>query len=334
MIKKIEIQNFTCFADFKTELVPGVNLFIGDNGTGKTHILKLLYAIESAPITAAPPQDPSQKILRVFMPRKLDMGRLLRKGKGNKEGRFSVSKKDGKLSCIVTQDGVKITNGTASTKKTSTVKPVYIPVKEMLANAPGFRSLYAARETHFEEVYADIIDKAFLPSLKEIPVKTEKLLKQLQKTLGGKVSSKNEEFYLRTRAGEIEFSLVAEGYRKLALLWLLLRNGSLSKGTTLCWDEPEANLNPSMFPLLVDILLTLQREGIQIFIATHSYVLLKEFELQRNDHSLRFYALYKDKNDATQVKQAETYTGLTPNKIADEFARIYDLEVELALGGK
>ncbi len=110
MIKKIEIQNFTCFADFKTELVPGVNLFIGDNGTGKTHILKLLYAIESAPITATPPQDPSQKILRVFMPRKLDMGRLLRKGKGNKEGRFSVSKKDGKIYCIVTQDGVKITN--------------------------------------------------------------------------------------------------------------------------------------------------------------------------------------------------------------------------------
>jgi len=335
MITKIKLQNFTCFADFETELVPGVNLFIGDNGTGKTHILKLLYAIESAPITATPPQDPSQKILRVFMPRKLNMGRLLRKGRGdNKEVRVSVGKDDGILSCIVTQDGVTVTNGSVPSIKAAKTNPVYIPVKEMLANAPGFRSMYATRETHFEEVYADIIDKAFLPPLKEIPAKTEKLLKQLQKTLGGKVSSKNEEFYLRTRAGEIEFSLVAEGYRKLALLWLLLRNGSLRKGTTLYWDEPEANLNPSMFPLLVDILLTLQHEGLQIFIATHSYVLLKEFELQRNDHSLRFYALYKDKNDATQVKQSETYTGLAPNKIADEFARIYDLEVELALGGK
>lgn len=335
MIEKIRIKDFTCFADFETNLVPGINLFIGDNGTGKTHILKLLYAIQSAKVTDSSLSDITRKILRVFMPSNLDLNRLLRKGKGSKDKAvFTVSCGDKGFSCTMTRKNKTVLSEMDHCPAIFATRPVYIPVKEMLANAPGFRSLYAERETHFEEVYADIIDKAFLPSLKDRSDRTEKLLKQLQKTLGGKVSSKNEEFYLRTRAGEIEFSLVAEGYRKLALLWLLLRNGSLSKGTTLYWDEPEANLNPSMFPLLVDILLTLQREGIQIFIATHSYVLLKEFELQRNDHSLRFYALYKDKNDATQVKQAETYTGLTPNKIADEFARIYDLEVELALGGK
>ena len=30
----------------------------------------------------------------------------------------------------------------------------------MLANAPGFRSLYARREIHFEEIYSDILMKA------------------------------------------------------------------------------------------------------------------------------------------------------------------------------
>ena len=38
----------------------------------------------------------------------------------------------------------------------------YIPSKDMLANAPGFRSLYAAREVHFEETYRDILDRALL----------------------------------------------------------------------------------------------------------------------------------------------------------------------------
>jgi len=42
----------------------------------------------------------------------------------------------------------------------SPVESVYIPVKEMLANAPGFRSLHAQREIHFEEVYSDILDHA------------------------------------------------------------------------------------------------------------------------------------------------------------------------------
>ena len=41
MIEKIEIKNFTAFDELKIDFVPGVNLFIGENGTGKTHILKL-----------------------------------------------------------------------------------------------------------------------------------------------------------------------------------------------------------------------------------------------------------------------------------------------------
>ena len=34
----------------------------------------------------------------------------------------------------------------------------------MLSNAPGFRSLYATREVHFDEVYADILDRAYFHS--------------------------------------------------------------------------------------------------------------------------------------------------------------------------
>lgn len=41
---------------------------------------------------------------------------------------------------------------------------VFIPVNDMMANAPGFRSMFAMRNLHFEEVYLDIIDHAFLPS--------------------------------------------------------------------------------------------------------------------------------------------------------------------------
>ena len=46
------------------------------------------------------------------------------------------------------------------------MESVYIPPKEMLSNAPGFRSLYSNREVHFEEVYRDILDRAYLPALR------------------------------------------------------------------------------------------------------------------------------------------------------------------------
>lgn len=41
-----------------------------------------------------------------------------------------------------------------------------------------------------------------------------------------------------------EFNLVAEGIRKMVLLWQLVKNGTLEKGSVLFWDESEANINP------------------------------------------------------------------------------------------
>lgn len=331
MIERIEIRDFTAFDELKTDLVPGINLFIGDNGTGKTHILKLLYAMQAAQMKGSFSKDIGAKILRVFLPRGLSLKRLLRRGKGaKKEAVFTIIKDGERLTVTMNGQGTSITGG----KNYFTAeKPVYIPVKEMLANAPGFRSMYVERETHFEEIYVDIIDKAFLPPLKDLDPQLEELARLLQKTMGGQITTKNEVFYLRNRLGEIEFTLVAEGMRKLALLWLLIRNGSLEKGSTLYWDEPEANLNPSMLPLVVAILLKLERMGVQIFIATHSYVLLKEFDLQCADHSLRFYSLSMDKNMEISLNTSETYTGLSPNRIADQFARMYNVEIDRALGG-
>lgn len=95
---------------------------------------------------------------------------------------------------------------------------VYIPVKEMLSNAPDFLSLYAARELHFEEVYNDILHRASRPLRGPPDALHNRLLIILQKAIDGKVTVRNEEFFLRTKQGHLEFSLLAEGTRKLALL--------------------------------------------------------------------------------------------------------------------
>ncbi|MDR3101662.1 MAG: AAA family ATPase [Methanocalculaceae archaeon] len=43
-IKTISIQDFTIFKEMHMEFFDGINIFIGDNGTGKPHFLKILYA--------------------------------------------------------------------------------------------------------------------------------------------------------------------------------------------------------------------------------------------------------------------------------------------------
>lgn len=74
-----------------------------------------------------------------------------------------------------------------------------------------------------------------------------------------------DRFYLKpgTQA-KLEFNLVAEGLRKIALLWQLIKNGTLEKGSVLFWDEPEANINPKYIPVLAELLIMLETEGVQI----------------------------------------------------------------------
>jgi predicted ATP-dependent endonuclease of OLD family len=45
MLKSLELKNFTVFADISIEWSPGLNVIIGDNATGKSHLLKLGYSV-------------------------------------------------------------------------------------------------------------------------------------------------------------------------------------------------------------------------------------------------------------------------------------------------
>ena len=206
----------------------------------------------------------------------------------------------------------------------------------MLANAPGFRSLYAQREIHFEEVYDDILQLAYLPPPRgPIAAVDRQLFPDLEQALDGKVTRKDEEFYLRGKRGrQIEFTLLAEGLRKLGLLWLLIRNGSLSPGSVLFWDEPETNLNPKLFRVVIDVLLQLQRRGVQIFLATDDYVILRELDLQRRDcDRIAFHSLHRPQgSEAVACRTTDAFLDIDPNAIGETFDDLYDREIERSLG--
>ena len=203
----------------------------------------------------------------------------------------------------------------------------------MLSNAPGFLSLYAEREIHFEEVYADILHRAYSPLLRgPMDSLRRRLLTKLQKAIDGKVTVNNDEFFLRNKQGNLEFTLLAEGMRKLGLLWLLIQNGTLQDGSVLFWDEPETNLNPKLFGILIDILLELQRGGVQIFLATHDYVILKELDLQKKSSDrVAFHSLYREETSGIACNTTDSYLDIHPNVIAETFTDLYDREIERSL---
>ena len=340
-LTRVKLERFTAFRKLDLPLSPGINVFIGANATGKTHLLKVLYA--ACDVTRTGDSLPD-KLVRVFLPNGRRLGRLVSRKKGSTECTLEVQGRGNRFRVrfsnhAKTSLDARVTGAAgpgADGWMDSPVECTYIPVKEMLANAPGFRSLYAARETHFEEVYSDVIDRAFLPPLKGPPAaEREKLLKMAGKHVRGEIVTKEEEFFLRTPQGLIEFTLLAEGLRKLALLVRLIQNGTLSRGAVLFWDEPETNLNPSVMGSVVEVLLELQKAGVQVFLATHNYVLLKEFDLRRKKSGkLEFHALYRDDGSGDIKCESTTeYLKIRPNAVADTFSDLYDRDIKRALAG-
>ena len=64
-LTKVKLEKFTAFNDLEVDFSPGINAFIGENGTGKTHLMKVCYAACTVSKTG---DDLLSTLLRTFMP--------------------------------------------------------------------------------------------------------------------------------------------------------------------------------------------------------------------------------------------------------------------------
>ena len=204
-VTKIKLENFTAFKNLEVEFSPGINALVGANGTGKTHLMKACYAA----CLAFEPSDLYPflgKLLDVFLPSGRIGSRLVRQGHDGHSGLVEVESGERRVSAFPTRQGNSYSELSMG-EWSLDVEAVYVPAKEMLANAPGFLSLHALREVHFEEVYRDILLKSYLPPLRQ-PVDDahQQMLDSLENVIGGRVIVKGEEFFRTNEEGDLSSS--------------------------------------------------------------------------------------------------------------------------------
>jgi hypothetical protein len=238
---------------------------------------------------------------------------------------------------------------------------VFLPTKEILSFLEGI----ADPETHrptveklFDATYCDLAAKLLTPEKIREP-KAQWAKEKITNRIGGRFEFNGSRASFRPGAyreyknrhtsetyfapiGKDGFSttLTAEGYKKIGVLQRLLQNSVVGTGTNgpLFWDEPESNLNPKLMSLLVEILLELSRNGQQIILATHDYVLLKWFDLLmdkkgKEDH-VRFHSLYRDSdNNELKIASTDEYLSIYPNPIDEAFGYLINQEIENDMGG-
>ncbi|WP_071891405.1 AAA family ATPase [Hymenobacter sp. PAMC 26628] len=356
MLKRLHLRNFTVFADADFEFGPGLNVIVGANGTGKSHVLKAAYAMiygaldwirenkidkitgqlvaQSDSNTVAHP-DTGNKFKKIFQTVDFKLGELIRRSINVSEIMTGVGIE------IKYPHGLVITSvGFTSDGSTAIINlldkiyeninflyPILIPAKEVLTLG-WLLALYDRREIPIDEVYPDLLKLLMGPPLRRPePVH---IVERLQKLIGGKVDEEGGRFYLfTTELPKMEMNMVAEGMRKFATLYKLLANGTLTPETTLFWDEPEANLNPALLKEMAAVLAELARAGFQIILATHSLFLMKELHIlsQKQPLPVRYFGLYTGENGGTQVETTDNFMQLQHVAALDaELAQTFDFE--------
>ena len=121
--------------------------------------------------------------------------------------------------------------------------------------------------------------------------------------------------------------VTAEGIKKISILDTLLGNKYLNSNSVIFIDEPESALHPAAISKLLDIIAMLAESGIQFFMASHSYFVIKKLFLiaQKNNISIPVFSANNNHWDIANLRD-----GLPDNPIIDESIHIYKEEVELA----
>jgi len=122
--------------------------------------------------------------------------------------------------------------------------------------------------------------------------------------------------------------VTAEGIKKIAILDTLLGNRYLDTNSIVFIDEPESALHPVAISQLLDILARLAERGLQFFLASHSYFVVKKLFLIAQENSLSIPVISAG-NAGWQY--ADLKEGMPDNPIINESIELYKEEVNLAL---
>lgn len=332
MLKKARFQNFTCVPNATWEFASGINVIVGENGLGKSHVLKALYALlkvqaDSKDLSKSTLEKAyADKLMAVLRPESL--GRLAKRKQGRERCELALTMDKADHSCTIgfatnAKSQVDVVSAPA---KALPLSPAYLPTRELVTLCPWFLPLYDNYHLEFEEIWRDTVSLLGKPSLKGPREKdVGQLLPPLEEAMGGKVvvDAQSGRFYLQVPGeGRMEMPLVAEGLRKLAMLARLISTGTLLKQGYLFWDEPETNLNAKLIKTLAVAVVAVADSGVQVFIATHSLFLLRELEMllaekRHGKLGRRWFALVAQ-GDAVALEQSDRIEDIQTLVMLDE----------------
>lgn len=347
MIEGISIQSFTAFKRLDWQNHRALNVIVGVNDTGKSHLLKLLYSItKSQELLAKGGIETTGKIwadyladklLTVYLPKKGAIGSLVHRGESRSkvEVRFN---NETYLFSFGKDTSHRISDATEFTKPDKNLQSLFFPPKEVMSIRDALKSQireFGYQPWGFDATYHDLVAALGSPSRSgKISPNLKSAREALIDILGGSFSIEEDDFYFRRNGTPEKYSMwqTAEGFRRVGIFSCLINNRWISAGSILFFDEPESNLHPKAVRAMARILHAFSKAGVQIYLSTHSYFMLKQLEILARKENTDACLLSLQRTDGAITATINNLKeGLPDNPIVNESLEMFAEDVKLDL---
>jgi AAA15 family ATPase/GTPase len=335
MLESTTLRNYGPLSSIDWSNLGPINLIIGENGSGKTFLLKALYTAVKTLESYKRGDDkrPVAEILHEKLYWTFQVDRLGDVVKKRADGAlFFTVKIGGRCFKYEFEKDAKQIISLKNTVDPRQDNSIFLPAKEVLSlQNVILKSRERDQEFGFDDTYLDLA-RALRPATKgrnyEVFSNSRGRLKDI---LGGRVEYEESSGRWFFKKGNTRFSIgtVAEGVKKIGILDALLGNRYITPNSIIFIDEPESALHPVAILQLLDIVADLAENGIQFFLASHSYFVVKKLFLiaqQRKDVSVPVLSF-----NSREWEQSNLKDGMPSNSIIDASIRLYREEVEVTL---
>ncbi len=344
-------------SDLIVKDIPSINILIGKNDTGKTGLLKLLYAtIKSLEIYSLKKKsgdvsfkkELADKFADTFMPRKNGLGDLVQKGSKDKlDVEITVLENGSRYEQQIyfsfgekTESSIPSCVEHVKSIPEGSINSLFVPAKEVLT---AFNDIRYIRENFygkgFDDTYLDLIKALALETTRgRVGDELSSVNKSLENLFEGKIEQTGQQdqpFIFKKGNQQFAMQQTAEGIKKIGILRTLITNRQLGKGTILFMDEPETALHPDAVRKMVEMLVAMSKAGVQIFIASHSYFVIKQMAIcsKREQLPIMCWNLEKEISKPVTNSFHNLIDGVLPdNSIVNESLAMYNDDIKISLG--
>jgi predicted ATPase len=337
MIKSFKLTNVGPLAAVAGNDLGPISLIIGGNSSGKTFLLKALYATLRAQEETGRGDDRrefaevlSDKLYWTYQVEKL--GDLVSKGDQNRLQASIVMDKNCSLAFEFGPDTRKKVTPLHNNLPKRTANSIFLPAKEVLSLSKVIlKSALQDKAFGFDATYVDLVLALQTPTVRgrnsDAFAQSREMLEAM---FHGRVEYDTPKGSWVYRKGNSRFSVnaTAEGIKKIAILDTLLGNRYLSPESVIFIDEPESALHPAAINQLMEIFKILSDKGIQFFMATHSYFVVKKLYVLALKHKTHIPVLMVGKDG--KWLQTSLIDGMPDNDIINESIRLFDEEMDVS----